>query len=314
MAPNPATEAVERDVVLLRLENMLVLRDVSASAKRTPKFRRIAQSLGEVGLVEPLVVCGKPDKDGRFLLLDGHLRRAALLDKGQTEARCILALSDEAFTYNVRVNRVATVQEHLMIVRALERGVSEEKLARALNVNVQHVRRRVSLLNGICQRAVGLLADKSVNPVTFDVLRKMKPERQIEACNLMTSASDFSSAYAKALLAGSKSDDLKKAPPARRASGVTIADLTLLEREMARMQSDFTEVEVSYGQDVLVLAITSNYLSKLIANPRVSRYLDGNHPEILAKFRSIAAVASVEEGEGARIACAGGRERRSKAD
>ena len=89
---------------------------------------------------------------------------------------------------------MAAVQEHLMIVRALDRGVPEEKLARALNVNVQHVRRRVSLLNGICREAVAALADKAGNSVTFDALRKMKPTRQLEACDLMASASNFSSA------------------------------------------------------------------------------------------------------------------------
>jgi len=182
------------------------------------------------------------------------------MDKGQSEARCILARSDEAFTYNARINRVATVQEHLMIVRALERGVPEEKLARALDVNVQHVKRRVSLLNGICPEAITLLADKAVNPVMFDVLRKMKPGRQVEACGLMTSASNFSSGYAKALLAGSKDDDLKRPATAQRRPAVTAADLTLLEREMSRMQRDFATVEVSCGQNMLTLAIASYYL------------------------------------------------------
>jgi hypothetical protein len=294
--PSAARDAFERQVVLLPLSNMLVLRQVDARIKQTRRYRRIARSVDEIGLVEPLVVCNKPDKDGRYLLLDGHLRRAALLDKGDSEARCLLALSDEAFTYNARVNRVATVQEHLMIVRALERGVPEEKLARALDVDVQHVRRRVSLLNGICSEAVTILADKPVNPVTFDVLRKMKPDRQVEACGLMASASNFSSGYAKALLTGSKQEDLKKAAPARP-TAITAADLTLLEREMGRMRRDFAAVELSYGQDMLALAIASNYLAKLIANPRTSRYLNDNHPEILAKFQSIVAAARVEEAE-----------------
>ncbi|WP_243637653.1 MULTISPECIES: hypothetical protein [Brevundimonas] len=50
----------------------------------------------------------------------------------------------ESFTYNKRVNRLATIQEHYMIVRALERGVPEEKLARELNV----IRQRRHLLAG----------------------------------------------------------------------------------------------------------------------------------------------------------------------
>jgi hypothetical protein len=66
---------------------------------------------------------------------------------------------------------------------------------------------------------------------------------------------------------------------------------------MSRMKRDFASVEVSYGQDMLVLAIASNYLAKLIANPRVSRYLDDNHPEVFAKFKSIVTAPPIEEGE-----------------
>jgi hypothetical protein len=70
------------------------------------------------------VVYAQPAKDGKHTSLDGRLRRASLLDMGQAEAPCILARDDEAFTYNKRVNPVAPVQEHLMIMRALERGIS----------------------------------------------------------------------------------------------------------------------------------------------------------------------------------------------
>jgi hypothetical protein len=58
------------------------------------------------------------------MLVDGHLRHAALLDLGTREAPCLITDDDEAFTYNKRVNRLATIQEHYMIVKAIERGVS----------------------------------------------------------------------------------------------------------------------------------------------------------------------------------------------
>ena len=58
-----------------------------------------------------------------------------LLDGGiaTTDDAAVVAADDEAFTYNKRVNRLAPIQEHYMIVRAIERGVSMQKLARALN-------------------------------------------------------------------------------------------------------------------------------------------------------------------------------------
>ena len=87
-----------------------------------------------------------------YLLLDGHIRHAVLADAGETEVRCLIALDDEAFTYNKRINRLATIQEHFMIVRAIERGVSEDKLAKALDLDVKAIRRRRMMLGGICPR------------------------------------------------------------------------------------------------------------------------------------------------------------------
>ena len=48
----------------------------------------------------------------------------------------MLARDDEAVTYSRSVNRLAVVQEHFMILRAIERGVSKEKIARVLNVKI----------------------------------------------------------------------------------------------------------------------------------------------------------------------------------
>lgn len=70
-----------------------------------------------------------------------------------------------------------------MITRALKSGVSEDKLAKALDVDITSIKRRRILLDGICPEVVEMLKDKSVNPVTFDVLRKMKPLRQIEVAD-----------------------------------------------------------------------------------------------------------------------------------
>ena len=119
-----------------------------------------------------------------------------------------MADDDETFTYNKRINRLATIQEHYMIVRAIERGVSEDKLARALDVDVAAIRRRRTLLSGIAPEVVDLLRDKSINPGTLDVLRKMRPMRQIEAAEVMTAAANYTASYAKALLAATKQSEL----------------------------------------------------------------------------------------------------------
>lgn len=286
--------AFKSELLVLPLVCLLPTKVVTDLIKQSPKYLCITSSLNEVGLVEPLVVYQKPDNRGRRLLLDGHLRRTILMERGVTEAECILAEDDEAFTYNKRINRVAVVQEHFMIVRAIERGISPEKLAKALNVEIDYIKRRRTLLKRVCQEAVDLLSDKPVNPVVFDELRKMKPARQVEACKLMVTANTYSSAYAKALLNASKDSDLIKLRRPPLPPIVTAADLALMERELKTAQQEFKTVESSYGEDMLHLVIATSYVSKLSGNQRIARYLDENHPEILRGFREIVSAASLD--------------------
>jgi ParB-like chromosome segregation protein Spo0J len=131
------------------------------------------------------------EKGGRYLLLDGHVRFDALRAHGASQARCVVAADDEAFTYNKRINRLAAIQEHYMIVRALERGVSEEKLARALNVDVKVIQQRRHLLAGISSEVAELLKDRPIGHYAFQKLRKMKPIRQLEVAELMVSANNY---------------------------------------------------------------------------------------------------------------------------
>jgi ParB-like chromosome segregation protein Spo0J len=228
-------------------------------------------------------------------LLDGHLRHAVLVESGATEVRCLIADDDEAFTYNKRINRLATIQEHLMIVRAIERGVSEDRLAKALNLDVRAIRRRRTMLLDINPDVIDLLKDKSVNPSTFAVLRKMRPMRQIEAAELMNTAGNFSSSYAKALLAATRQADLVKSDQPKKVGGLTVEQMARMEREMESLQQDMKSVESRYGDDVLHLVIASGYLSKLVGNVAVNRYLAQHHPEFLAEFASIIAAGSIDQ-------------------
>lgn len=206
----------------------------------------------------------------------------------------VLLVDAYDLTYNKRVNRLATIQEHYMIVRAIERGVSEEKLARALDVDAKAIRRRRSLLEGVTPEVVDLLKDRAVNPVSFDALRKMKPMRQIEVAELMVSAGNFTSAYAKALLAATRQADLVHAHKPKKVGGMTSEQMARMEREMESLTQDFKALETSYGDDVLHLVIASGYLSRLIGNAEIERYLRTRHAEILDEFRAIVAAASLD--------------------
>jgi hypothetical protein len=74
----------------------------------------------------------------------------------------LISTDDEAFTYNNRVDSIAIIQEHKMILKAIENGVSEERIAKSLNVDVASIRRRWKLPDGICAEAAELLKESTL--------------------------------------------------------------------------------------------------------------------------------------------------------
>lgn len=285
--------AFEQKVLILPIVDLLPTKALPAGVRDTVKYCRIAASVAEVGLIEPLSIARQ--KDGSYLLLDGHMRLDALRFLGAADAACVVADDDESFTYNKRVNRLATIQEHYMIVRALDRGVPEEKLARALNVDVKVIRQRRHLLAGISPDVAELLKDKPVGHHAFQKLRKMKPIRQLEVAELMVSANNYTVSYAKALLATSKPADLHKPDELKKATGLSAEQMTRLEREMASVSEDYKELEASYGDDMLVLVVASGFLERLLSKPEIESFLARRHPEFLENFRSIVQATSLDQ-------------------
>src|SRR6266851_366460 len=199
---NTIAQAFGSDFVVVQIDSILPVKAIEKTAKSSHKYRQIAASIREIGLVEPPVVIQDTRDTNSYLLLDGHLRIEVLRDLGESEVECLVSTDDEAFTYNKRISRLSPIQEQRMIAKAIERNVPKDKIARALDINVRSISRKVQLLDGICAEVVGLLKDKMCPLAVFDVLRKMNPLRQIEAAELLINANNFSVSYASAILAG----------------------------------------------------------------------------------------------------------------
>jgi ParB-like chromosome segregation protein Spo0J len=280
--------AFERSGLRLPIADIQPLHGITKAMKKSSKYAQIAASMREIGIVEPPVVAQDRRQPGKYLLLDGHLRIEILKELGETEVVCLLSTDDEAFTYNRRVNRIAIVQEHKMILKAVERGVSEERIARALNVNVAEIRRKRRLLEGICPEVAEILKDRHVPINTFTELRKMAPMRQIEAAELMVVMNKFAVAYAKSLVAATPQDQLSDIHKRKLIKGLTEDQMALMERESASLEREFKLVEQSYGTDHLDLVLAKGYLNKLLGNTRIVRYLAQHHPELLTELQRIA--------------------------
>ena len=280
--------------LLLPISSILPSRKTPEGLLTPRKYKQIQTSIETVGVIEPLSV-GKPDRAGQYVLLDGHTRLVALKTLGFDKAPCLVATDDESYTYNNRINRLSSIQEHLMIRRAVDRGVSPQKLAKALDVDISHIQKKLNLLDGICPEAAELLRDQHFSPNLGAVLRKLKPTRQVECVELMLSANNLTVAYGQALLAATNSNMLVGETKPKKVTGVTADQMAKMEREMGNLQEQFKLAEQSYGQDILNLVLAKGYLAKLMANEAILRHLTKNHPDVLNEFDSIVRMVALDK-------------------
>jgi hypothetical protein len=181
-----------------------------------------------------------------------------------------------------------------MILKVLDAGVAQDKLARSLAISLETVRRNRSLLQGICPEALDLLKDKHVAHETFRYLKKAKPIRQIEMAELMTAASTYSTSYAKALLIATPRELLVDPDKAKKPSGVKAEDLARMEHEMQTCEKDFLLIEETYGRNVVDLTLARGYLKKLLENGRVVQYFAKRYRDLLPEFQRIVETAALE--------------------
>lgn len=291
--PSPELKtAFDTQGIRVSLQNILPLKTVRPSVKATIKYQQILASIQEVGLVEAPVITRAPKQRDQYFLVDGHLRLVAIRELGWTEVECLVTEHDDTYTYNKRVGRLSAVQDHKMIVRAMERGVAAERLARSLGISVETVRQRFRLLNGICEEAAGLLADAPCPAKVFGIIRQMKAVRQIEAAELMVGNKNFSVQFANAMLAATPPPLLAFESKAAASPG-TVESIGRIERELAALQMQTSAVEDSYGPDVLHLTIVKGHLGKWLANASIVRWLARHRPEYLKEFQRISETSDI---------------------
>ncbi len=290
----------EGEMLTLDLDRIVPLKMLKKSNLESQKFKQIISSIKEVGIIEPLVVSRQPGKDSaksrRYILLDGHMRLEALKQMGETSTLCLVSTDDEAFTYNKYISRQPPIQEHKMIETMVKDGVPEEKIARALNINVKSIVLKRKMLDGICKEAVKLLEDKMMAATVFQYLKKMKPARQIECAMLMVDMNDFTVRYAQALFESTRDDELVKPEKPKAAKGLSAEKRIRMQDELDKLGREYKLIKDDRGQKNLILQFTKNYLGRLLDNARVARFLEQNHPDILEEFQKIADMTSLKGG------------------
>jgi hypothetical protein len=293
VAPTKIRLAFKQNEIAIPIANIAPQKTISAYFRKSQTYRQIAASLDQVGLIEPVVVFPRGPTD--YLLLDGHARIDILKARGIAEVRAIFATDDESYTYNKRVNHAPPVAQHFMILKALANGVTEERIAASLNVNVANIRKRRDMLDGICPEVVEILKTKHVTADAFAVLRKMKPFRQIEAAEHMTATATYSVKFAKSLLAVTRPEFLLQPVSTRQLEANSRGAMIMLEQETETLVRDLKAAEDSYGTDILALTVVCGYIERLLGNVRIERHLTKHQPDILNTLRN-----SVSEAKAAK--------------
>ncbi len=284
---NTIKQGFQEKLIELGVEELLPTKNISIHAIKCRKYAQVLSSIREVGLIEAPVVA--PLKKGKgYLLLDGHLRIMALKELGVDHVSCLISTDDETYTYNKYINRLSAIQEHRMILKAVQSGVSEEKLARALNLDIRTIRNKRYLLDGICPGAVELLKDKAVPEPVFRVLRKMKAPRQVTAAMLMNDQNKFSCNYAKALLDATPANQLVNKGKPKKETPAILARQARLEEESLALSREIGSLKEQYGTAMIDMTSMQAYLKSLLGNEAVAKYLRELHGPVHDKFKEIA--------------------------
>jgi hypothetical protein len=181
-----------------------------------------------------------------------------------------------------------------MILKAVESGVSSERIARALDVNISAIRQKVNLLDGICPEAIDLLKTRHIAALAFRILKKMKPLRQVEVAEMLVAANNCSMSYVKALYAATNRALLLDEDQPKVVDGLSAEHMLRMEREIEGLQKDLKLIEESYGSEMLNLVLARAYLLKLLNNTRVVRYLAQNHGDLLTALQTVVDSVSAE--------------------
>lgn len=279
----------ESEIRSLPLDSLLPTRDIKPGDRAFGKYKTIRASINEVGLIEPIAVFPCRGRKGYYVVLDGHMRLKAMRELGYKEADCLISTEDDPFTYNDKVSRLSAIQEHRMIIKAIEQGVHENDIAKTLAVDVALIRKSINLVEGIDPHVVEKLKDKPITGGTLRIFKRVKAPRQHEFADLMNTTGDYTFAYAQALLLATPDEMLLEPAKGKAPKALKPEEIAHLEKEMETLERDFRIYQTSYAENTLQLSMVLRYVQRILSNSTLKRFLNKNYPEIFEELNVIAA-------------------------
>lgn len=282
----PIKAAFNPRIYFIEINQITPLKNFHSKFKTSKKYRQILQSVKAIGLVEPLIVFPDPQKENNYLLLDGYSRLIALQSCGQTQAKCLISTLDDTYSYNSKVNRLASIQGVHMIIRAMKAGVPVNELAHALNLAPQTIINKFNLLTGICNESIKIMADQDVPLGVFPFLRRMKKLRQLDVVTCMKNLQDFSVRHARFLLDSSNENELLPLKNKKNTLADT-ASMAQLKREISNLRTKQKNVFQTFTIDSLKLTSIKHFIKRLLNNVEIVKWLAEHENEYLIEFNNL---------------------------
>ena len=170
--------------------------------------------------------------------------------------------------------------------------------------NYASIREEKSQLDGICLEAAETLKSRKFQVGTVRAIKHMKPIRQVEMVELMVAANNFSRSYAWALLMATPAEQLKEPEKKKMIGELTDDERRRMELELEDLRRGIKTVQENYGANVVRLVVANGYMTRLLENDRIVRYLARNHTDLLAQMQAVTESISSETGtahQGGRI-------------
>ncbi|MBG6029335.1 plasmid partitioning protein RepB C-terminal domain-containing protein [Proteus columbae] len=261
--------------------------------KQSKKFLQIKKTLVCIGLIEPIIVYMDTIAN-KIIIIDGHLRIEALKDLGEKKVRCLISTVYDTYTPNNKVNRITIIEEQKMIEKAIKKGVSAETLSEALNISMESLKNKITILDNISPKVISLFSNQNIPKTTFYILKKMKEIRQIECAHLMLSLENFSVKLASSLLHKTESALLvlgRKEKAQQKEGHRKVIDR--LEKELAQVHIENEKIKEIYAVNSIKLVIIKSNIKKLLDNPKVLHWLIDNKSDFLSELKLISNIENI---------------------
>jgi hypothetical protein len=282
----------KEQLVSVAIDDIVTIKTNIARIMRGRKYKQILKSIQSVGIIEPPVIIWK-NEISKYILLDGHLRIEALKELGTQTVSCLISNDDESYTYNKYVNRLSPIQANKMINKAISKGISEEKIATALDRDIKSITQKRDMLHGISHEVIELLKDKVISEKNFRLLRKMKPIRQLVATKLMLDNNKFTYGFLKNIFDTSRDDDLLIKKRKQKMSNEILENRILLERENLILHGDIQSIRDEYGINMINFTALQKYIHRLMKNEKVADFIRCFDEDVFDLFSKVIAIDPV---------------------